>query len=547
MQEGHPGHVKEIRQGRFFVDGTRRLLLGAELHNSSSSTETQIARSFERVRALGATTVLAPIAWETIEPDEGRFDFTLVDFMLETARSSGLGLIPLWFGSWKNGMSTYVPGFVKTDPRRFPRARTKNGPVEILSPFSAANRDADAAAFGALTRHLSEVAAEDVVEMIQVENEVGLLGGARDVGEAAEESWNSPVPAVVLDVIRTHPGLPVHTAWRDAGSRETGTWPEIFGASLPVEEAFMAAAYAEYVNAVALKGREAFDVPMFVNAWLELPTDYDLSMVDEPPAVALAGGRIAGVYPSGGPVRSVVPIWRAAAPAIDLCAPDIYAADFDTIAADYRELAGGLLIPEMQRGAKGVAHMFRAVGEHDAMLVSPFGADSVLSHDESAQLRDGYHLLAAVAHILKQRPNAETRGFMLTKEQTTATVTLGDLQLTVTTADPLGLATPIYPAYAVIVHEAPGRIFVVARGCSISANCWGDHGVGIRSAIELDHVNGTWQVVRVLNGDESGSGRAVRFPHLAPTDSISPIPSWSEATGIVSIEYYQTEARVSPR
>ena len=92
MQEGHPGHVKEIRQGRFFVDGTRRLLLGAELHNSSSSTETQIGRSFERVRALGATTVLAPIAWETIEPDEGRFDFTLVDFMLETARSSGLGL-----------------------------------------------------------------------------------------------------------------------------------------------------------------------------------------------------------------------------------------------------------------------------------------------------------------------------------------------------------------------------------------------------------------------------------------------------------------------
>ena len=303
----------------------------------------------------------------------------------------------------------------------------------------------------------------------------------------------------------------------------------------------MAAGYARYTNAVAARGRAEFDVPLFVNAWLELPSDYDLSETEEPPTVALAGGRVAGVYPSGGPVRSVVPIWRAVAPAIDVCAPDIYAADFDGVAGGYRRLTGTLLIPEMQRGAKGVAHMFLAVGEHQAALVSPFGADSFPDDIEAAPLRDGYRLLRGVADILASTPNARTRGFMLTEEQWSAAATFDDLRLTITATDPLGLSTPVYPAYAVLIETAPGRIVVAARGCAIIADSWGDGGVGIRSATELDLVDGQWRVRRMLNGDETGSGKAVRFPHLTPSESISPIPTWSEATGIVAIEYYPTQ------
>ena len=66
-------------------------------------------------------------------------------------------LVLLWFGSWKNSMSCYAPAWVKRDPRRFPRATDRDGTrQEILSPFSAQNRDADARAFAALLRHLRQ-------------------------------------------------------------------------------------------------------------------------------------------------------------------------------------------------------------------------------------------------------------------------------------------------------------------------------------------------------------------------------------------------------
>ena len=49
--------------------------------------------------------------------------------------------------------------------------------IELLSPLSDANRDADAHAFAALMRHIKEVdGREHTVIMIQVENEVGMAG-----------------------------------------------------------------------------------------------------------------------------------------------------------------------------------------------------------------------------------------------------------------------------------------------------------------------------------------------------------------------------------
>ena len=50
--------------------------------------------------------------------------------------------------------------------------------IELLSPFSDANRDADARAFAALMRHIKAVDGQQhTVIMIQVENEVGMQGG----------------------------------------------------------------------------------------------------------------------------------------------------------------------------------------------------------------------------------------------------------------------------------------------------------------------------------------------------------------------------------
>src|SRR4051794_37385970 len=103
----------------FAVDGAPFPVVGAEVHNSSSSTESAIAESFRAVRELGANTVLAPVAWDLLEPAEGVFNFTLLDAMIVTAEELGLRLIPLWFGSWKNAVSTYAPAWVKADSVRF--------------------------------------------------------------------------------------------------------------------------------------------------------------------------------------------------------------------------------------------------------------------------------------------------------------------------------------------------------------------------------------------------------------------------------------------
>src|SRR3954447_4367606 len=162
---------------QLIVDGRPFLVLGGELHNSSASKIEYMRPIWERLVALNLNTVLATVAWEQIERPEGSFDFALVDGLIQAARQHGLRLILLWFGSWKNGVSSYVPAWVKRDYRRFPLAKLQGDQTAaVLSTFAAANWQADARAFAALMQHIGLVdSAAQTVLMVQVENEVGLL------------------------------------------------------------------------------------------------------------------------------------------------------------------------------------------------------------------------------------------------------------------------------------------------------------------------------------------------------------------------------------
>jgi beta-galactosidase GanA len=97
------------------VNGKPMLLLAGELGNSSSSSEAYLKDVWPKLKALNYNTILAAVTWELIEPDEGTFDFSSVDHLIKSAREFDMKLVLLWFASWKNAASTYIPIWVKTD------------------------------------------------------------------------------------------------------------------------------------------------------------------------------------------------------------------------------------------------------------------------------------------------------------------------------------------------------------------------------------------------------------------------------------------------
>src|SRR4051812_15243552 len=139
-QQPIPSLRKQGTATQLIVDGKPFLVLAGELGNSSSSNADYMRTIWPKLAAMNLNTVLIPVYWELIEPTEGQFDFSLVDALIKGAREQNLRLVPLWFGSWKNSMSSYAPAWVKTNQRRFPRSQDKHGAgMEILSPFSKEN------------------------------------------------------------------------------------------------------------------------------------------------------------------------------------------------------------------------------------------------------------------------------------------------------------------------------------------------------------------------------------------------------------------------
>ena len=179
---GIPHLEKHGAATQLIVGGQPFLALAGELGNNTGTSLENMQPLWPKLAAGNLNCVLAASSWAQMEPSEGRYEFALMDGLIEEARRHDLKLVFLWFGSWKNGLSSYAPYWVKQDFRRFPRIRLGTGKsIEILSTFGDATRDADARAFRALMRHIKAVdGARHTVVMMQVENEVGVLRDSRD-------------------------------------------------------------------------------------------------------------------------------------------------------------------------------------------------------------------------------------------------------------------------------------------------------------------------------------------------------------------------------
>jgi beta-galactosidase GanA len=491
---------------QLIVDGKPFVMLSGELLNSSSSSLDYMKPIWPRLAATGLNTVITPLTWELIEPTEGTYDFALVDGLLAQAREQHERVVFLWLAAWKNGVSSYPPLWVKRDTRRFPRVFENGNPVNTLSTLSTATRDADARAFAALMQHIKDVDSAHTVLMMQVENEVGVLGATRDHSAAAERAFAGQVPEALTQYLRAHrenldPEL--SALWKLNGEKTSGTWTEVFGNSARADEILMAWHYGLYVHYVAAKGRAAYNIPMYVNTWL--------AGEDTTP----------GDYPSGGPQPRVVDIWRAAGaslhtgPSIDIYAPDLYAADFTGFSRRYHRDGNPLFMPETNGGEAGATNVFYAVGEHAAICFSPFAIDYQREGDKD--LGASYKAIAEVAPYLLEAqatgtaasPNAH--GFILDTAHPSVEFVMQGNTVHISLDDIFGHKAE--KGYGLIFATGPDEYTGVGKGfrVSITPRSVSAGRIGLGTVDEGNYVDGKWVQGRRLNGDETDQGNYWRF------------------------------------
>ena len=448
-----PRLIKKGNATQLIVNDKPFIMLAGEIHNSSSSTLEYMQTVWPKLLNLHANTVLMAVSWEQFEPEEGIFDYKLVDGLIRQARENDIKIVFLWFASWKNGLSGYAPGWVKTNTKRFPLCKDAEGKSkDVLTPLGDSTRDADAKAFAALMKHIKEVDSdEQTVIMVQIQNEVGIRFQPRDMSEIATKTYHSAVPKELTDYLSKnrktlHPEI--LRQWEKSGFKTNGTWPELFGGYWEADEIFSAWHYAKYVQAIASAGKKEYPIPVFVNAWLPDPNAHLFN------------------WPCGGPTPNMLDIWRAGAPDVDCLAPDIYLPTFKELCEEYTRNGNVLLIPEAHRGEDASARAYWAIGKHNAVCFAPFGIESM---EDNHPLIDAYALLRQALPLITdaQGTGRMTAVYQQDREKETGQtiVPLGNWNLHVRFSEN-GLPKGAKPG-AIIIQSAENEFYLIGQGIEV--------------------------------------------------------------------------------
>ena len=504
-----PQIVSHNGRHELLVDGAPYLMLGAQAHNSSNYPA-ELPKVWPVIRQLHANTLEIPVAWEQVEPVQGRFDFSYVDALLPQARANGVRLVLLWFGAFKNTGPSYTPEWVKGDTRRFPRMITREGKTHyVLSPLGRTTLEADKGAFVALMRHIRDVDPQHTVIMVQVENETGSYDSPRDFSPEANRLFAGPIPAELA---------------RRVG--KSGTWSQVF--DWKADQAFNAWYTGRYVDEVAAGGQAELNVPMYVNASLTDPFDEK------------SGPRGA----SGGPNWNVIDIWKAAAPHIAIEAPDIYNRHEKAYAAyldHYARPDNPLFVPETGNDLDYARFLWLALGK-GAIGFSPFGMDSTgysnfplgapkLTDEVIAAFGDKYRLLEPIAsdwaRLEFEHP---TTGFAKPDDGSDQTTVMGRWKITARYGmwefgEPqwMPAGTPPPPTKdkpiggAAVIQLGPDEFLIAGSDVRLDfdlANPKPGDNSQLLDVEEGTFENGQWVMARRWNGDQTDYGLNFTRPTL---------------------------------
>ena len=500
MAQGQDSKMPKIvsNNGRhaLMVDGKPFLILGGQAHNSSAWPG-MMPQVWSAVDKLHANTLEVPIYWENIEPEQGRFNFSLIDTLLLQAKQHNKKLVLLWFATWKNGSNHYMPKWMKQDAAKYPNIiGVKGQSVDSPSPHATATLEADIKAFEAVMGHLKNADKQHTVIMVQVENEPGSWDTIRDYSPMAQKAFGEQVPASLLK--------PEILKELKHGNINKGTWRQVFGED--ADEYFHAWYVARFIGLVAAAGKTVYPLPMYTNAALRDPLTNP-----KPPS-----------YESGGPTDNVIAIWKAAAPALDLLAPDIYLSGSDKI-LKVLELYGrpdnALFIPEVGLQAEKAKYLYSVLAS-GGIGYSPFGIDAnnedITDDELTASLSpfsQDYAALAGIGNVMAEWVyQGKVKAVVEHEDHAEQTLDLGLWQAKIAfgSIDRNVIKPNAIPTgRAMIVQLQPNKFIVIGSLCNITFKPLKQNLNKPWQYLKVEeghYKNGTFEPLRILNGDETDWG-----------------------------------------